>query len=218
MEYAAVLVAVLAAAPLALLAQHLAGQMIVSERAEWAFQGQQIRQVNRRPHPVLMGAILGLTLGAAAWRLGFGLQLVLAVAFIVGLAILASVDFQILLLPDAGTQPLLWAGVMAGAAGVFLEPAAAILGAATGYGLVWVVHYFGRILSGSSGMGMGDAKLLAAIGAWTGYQAAIQTLALAMVTTAVFGLLAGRHRGEPYPIGPWLAIAGVALFLTGGTL
>lgn len=213
MEYAAVTVATLAAAPLALLAQHLAGQMIVSERSEWAFQGQQIRRVHHQPQTLLIGAFLALALGAAAWRLGFGLQLLLAVAFIVGLVVLASVDFQILILPDAGTQPLLWLGLIAGGAGVFLAPAEAILGATTGYALIWLVHHLGRMLPSSSGMGMGDAKLLAAIGAWTGHLAAIQTLALAMGAMALVGLVARRHRGDALPLGPGLAAAGIAIFV-----
>jgi leader peptidase (prepilin peptidase)/N-methyltransferase len=213
MGYTAVLIALLAAAPLALLAKHVAQRMIASERAEWAFQGISISQAHPGPRLLITAIFLGVAVAGAVWRLGLGVQLVLAIFFIVGLVVLGSVDLQILLLPDSGTLPLLWVGLVAAGAGMFVGPADAILGAATGYALVWAVHHAGRGINLTPGIGLGDAKMLAAIGAWTGYQAAIQILAMALAAMVFVGLIARRHRGGALPLGPGLAAAGIAMFV-----
>ncbi len=143
-------------------------------------------------------------------------------AFGLSAALLAmrAIDIDTHLLPDSLTLPLLWAGLIINFDGVFANLHDAVLGAIAGYLALWCVHWLFKIVRGVEGMGYGDFKLLAALGAWLGWAALPQIILIAAVAGAVVGLVAtwrGRMRfEEPLPFGPFLA-AGGALTLFLGT-
>jgi leader peptidase (prepilin peptidase) / N-methyltransferase len=170
----------------------------------------------RYPVVELLGALLAL---AALWRYGAGVAGF--GAFVLGcfLVTLAFIDLDTQLLPDDLTLPLLWLGLAFNLAGTFAPLADAVVGAMLGYATLWTVYMLFRFATGKEGMGYGDFKLLAALGAWFGWQAVpgmVVIAALAGATVGI-GLIAfGRHaRGVPIPFGPYLAGAGLlALFVS----
>src|SRR5699024_7465481 len=121
----------------------------------------------------------------------FGLTVTAALAAILAWALLALavIDWQTQLLPDSITMPLLWLGLLAACAGVFTEPVSAIVGAAAGYISLWLVYQLFRLLTGKHGMGYGDFKLLAVLGAWLGWQQLPVIVVLASAAGAASGLL-----------------------------
>ena len=161
----------------------------------------------------------GLLSAWVAWHFGFGATACCAVAVTWALIALTGIDIDHQLLPDSITLPLLWAGLLAAvtlgpAPGVALpvSPKDAIIGAAAGYLSLWAVFHAFRLLTGKEGMGYGDFKLLAALGAWLGWRMLLSIVLLAALVGAVVGiaLIAGRRheRGKPIPFGPFLAAAG----------
>jgi leader peptidase (prepilin peptidase)/N-methyltransferase len=163
---------------------------------------------------------------AVAWRFGFGPQAALAIVFTGYLIALTCIDVDRQLLPDALTLPLLWIGLLASlwhtAASGSAPPAAlrdALIGAAAGYLFLWAVFQLFRLITGKEGMGYGDFKLFAAIGAWLGWQMLPLVLILAAVGGSVVGIaliVAKRHgRGVPIPFGPYLAGAAWIAMLWG---
>lgn len=157
--------------------------------------------------------------GALALRHGAAPQVLLWCGVAAALVALSVIDWETTLLPDGLTLPLLWAGLLASALGWTVAPADAIAGAAAGYGVLWAVHDGFRLATGKDGMGHGDFKLLAALGAWLGWQALLPVLLLASVIGAGVGLAmkaAGTLReGRYVPFGPFLAGAGLAVMLAG---
>ena len=154
---------------------------------------------------------------AVAWQLGFGWQTLAALAFTWTLIALTVIDFNTQLLPDSLTLPLLWLGLAANSFGVFTDPVSAIWGAMAGYLSLWLVYHLFKLATGKEGMGYGDFKLLAAIGAWCGWQILPLTIILSSVIGAVVGILLivlrRQERGVPIPFGPFLAGAGwISLF------
>jgi leader peptidase (prepilin peptidase) / N-methyltransferase len=133
---------------------------------------------------------------------------------------MSAIDIDTHLLPDSMTLPLLWAGLIINFNGLITSLHDAVLGAIFGYLVLWAVHWLFKLIRGVEGMGYGDFKLLAALGAWLGWAALPQIVLIAAVTGAVVGLAAtwvGRMRfEEPLPFGPFLA-AGGALTLFLGT-
>jgi leader peptidase (prepilin peptidase)/N-methyltransferase len=170
-------------------------------------------------YPVL--EIASAAFAASALAL-FGPTLMALAAFGLCAALLAmsAIDIDTHLLPDSMTLPLLWAGLIVNFNGMFASLHDAVLGAIFGYLGLWVVYWLFRLLRGVEGMGYGDFKLLAALGAWLGWAALPQIVLIAAVAGAVIGLAAtwrGRMRfEEPLPFGPFLA-AGGALTLFVGT-
>ncbi len=132
---------------------------------------------------------------------------------------LTLVDLEHQLLPDIVTLPLVWAGLLLSLGPLFTDPRSAILGAATGYLSLWVVFHGFRLLTGKEGMGHGDFKLLAAFGAWLGWQYLPQILLISTLVGALSGigmvLLRGQDRRQPIPFGPYLAAAGWIALLWG---
>ncbi|MHB8666582.1 MAG: prepilin peptidase [Burkholderiales bacterium] len=162
-------------------------------------------------------ALSGLAAAFAAWHFGFGLAAFAAMGFLWCMIALAFIDFDTQLLPDSITLPLLWAGLLLNLGGTFADLGSAVIGAAAGYVSLWCVYWGFRIATGKEGMGFGDFKLLAAVGAWLGWQ----MLPLVVLASSFVGAIAGislmlfaRHgRNVPIPFGPYLAVAGaVALF------
>jgi leader peptidase (prepilin peptidase)/N-methyltransferase len=135
---------------------------------------------------------------------------------------LAFIDFDTRLLPDSLTLPLLWMGLIFNltTGNVLLENA--VIGAVAGYLFLWSVYWLFKLVTGKEGMGHGDFKLFAAIGAWLGWQALPLTIVLASITGALFGIgliALGRHRrNTPMPFGPFLATAGLLALFQGEAL
>jgi leader peptidase (prepilin peptidase)/N-methyltransferase len=153
----------------------------------------------------------------AAWRYGPSFAAVGAMLFGWALLALTAIDLDAQLLPDDITLPLLWAGLLLNLGGTFAPLRSAVIGAVAGYLALWLVYWGFRLATGKEGMGYGDFKLLAAIGAWLGWQKLPMVILLSSVVGAVvgIGLIAfARHRREkPIPFGPYLAAAGaIALF------
>jgi leader peptidase (prepilin peptidase)/N-methyltransferase len=134
------------------------------------------------------------------------------------LVALTFIDFDTQLLPDGITLPLLWTGLLANAAGVFgVSLSDAVFGAAAGYLFLWTVYWLFKLIRGKEGMGYGDFKLLAALGAWLGWKMLLPIVLLSAVVGAAIGIsltvFKGRDHQVPLAFGPFLAIAGaVALF------
>ena len=122
------------------------------------------------------------------------------------------IDHDTQLLPDSITLPMLWLGLVLSLFGVFTDSHAAIIGAALGYLSLWSLYHLFRLATGKEGMGYGDFKLLALLGAWLGWQSLPLVILLSAVTGALLGvilILGKRHeRGAPMPFGPYLAAAG----------
>ncbi|THF63621.1 prepilin peptidase [Pseudothauera nasutitermitis] len=169
-----------------------------------------------RRYPVveLLSSVLS---GYAAWHFGFGLAAAGALLFLWAMIALAFIDLDTQLLPDDITLPLLWLGLAFNLSGTFTSLPSAVIGAMAGYLALWSVYWLFKLLTGKEGMGYGDFKLLAAIGAWLGWQQLPLTILFSSLVGAVIGIaliVFARHgRGTPIPFGPYLAAAGVlALF------
>lgn len=173
----------------------------------------------RYPAMELVTAIL---FALCAWHFGPTAAALCAMALAASLVVLAWIDAETGLLPDAITLPLLWAGLLINTAGVFAPPGQAILGAAVGYGFLRGLHHVFLALTGREGMGYGDFKLLAALGAWLGLAALPLVLLVASLTGVVvgMGLILARRvgRNQPQPFGPYLALAGIVGVLMAGQL
>lgn len=160
-----------------------------------------------------------LLTAAVVWRWGATIDSLAYIALLWALIVLALIDFDTTLLPDSITLPLLWLGLIWHAA---LHPerlGAAVWGAVAGYLALWSVYQVFKRLTGKEGMGYGDFKLLAALGAWFGVAALLPIILLSSVCGAVIGialqLLRRTARGQPIPFGPFLAAAGIVLLLIG---
>ena len=168
----------------------------------------------RYPLVELLTALLS---AAAAWKWGVSVQTVGALLLIWTLVALAFIDLDTTLLPDSLTLPLLWLGLLFNLGGHFASLPEAVVGAMAGYLVLWSVYWLFKLATGKEGMGYGDFKLLAAIGAWLGWQMLPVTLLLSSVVGAVVGIamivLVKHDRRVPIPFGPYLAGGGlVALF------
>jgi leader peptidase (prepilin peptidase)/N-methyltransferase len=157
--------------------------------------------------------------GAVAWKFGPGWPAAGAMVVTWFLIALAVIDLDHQLLPDSLTLPLLWGGLLASLGWVEfsreslpVSPADSILGAAVGYLSLWTVYHVFRLLTGKDGMGYGDFKLLAALGAWLGWRMLLPIVLCSAATGALVGIaliVAGRRgRSAPLPFGPFLAAAG----------
>ncbi len=165
----------------------------------------------------LVEAVTGLLFGLAAWRFGPTLAAAGAMLFVAAMVALTCIDFDTQLLPDDVTLPLLWAGLLINLNGTFSTLPNAVIGAAAGYLALWAVYWLFKLATGKEGMGYGDFKLLAAVGAWLGWQLLPLVILLSSLVGAVVGIalivLARHGRNVPIPFGPYLAAAGViALF------
>jgi len=167
-------------------------------------------------YPVVELATAVLT-AYAAWRFGLGWQALGAMAFVWCMVALTFIDVDTQLLPDAITLPLLWAGLLINLRGTFVDLPAAVIGAAAGYLVLWSVYWLFKLVTGKEGMGFGDFKLLAAIGAWLGWKMLPLVILASSFVGAAVGIalmvLARHGRDVPIPFGPYLAGAGlIALF------
>ncbi len=174
-------------------------------------------QARISPRYPLVEALSGLLSGYAVWRFGASWAGVGALLFIWGMIALTFIDFDTQLLPDSITLPLLWVGLLLNLGGTFTDLKSAVIGAAAGYLSLWAVYWAFKLATGKEGMGYGDFKLLAAVGAWLGWQMLPLTILASSMVGAVVGIaliVFARHgRNIPIPFGPYLAAAAViALF------
>ncbi|CAG1016111.1 partial leader peptidase HopD, partial [Rhizobiaceae bacterium] len=135
---------------------------------------------------------------------------------------LTFIDFDTQLLPDDITLPLLWLGLLFNLSGMFTDVGSAVIGAIAGYLALWSVYWLFKLATGKEGMGYGDFKLLAAIGAWLGWKLLPLVILLSSLVGAVVGIaliVAARHgRNVPIPFGPYLAGGGLIALFWGQTL
>jgi leader peptidase (prepilin peptidase)/N-methyltransferase len=167
----------------------------------------------------IIEAVTGLLSGIIAWQLGANPQMLAALFFTWCLISLTMIDADHKLLPDQITLPLLWAGLLVNSFGMFVPLYDAVWGAIGGYLSLWSVYWLFKILTGKEGMGYGDFKLLAALGAWMGWQSLLVIILLSSIVGAVVGsimLIASKQgRNTTIPFGPYLAAAGWIAFLWG---
>ena len=156
--------------------------------------------------------LTGVAIALVAARFGLTAEAVAAALLTGSLIALAAIDLDHRLLPDRITLPLLWLGLLLSLSGLFATPTDAIIGAAAGYGALWIVFQGFRLATGKEGMGFGDFKLLAVFGAWLGWQALPLIVLIASFAGILIGggylLLSGQGRSQPLPFGPFLAVAG----------
>jgi len=169
------------------------------------------------PRYPVVEAVSGVLAGYIAWRYGLNSALFGALIFTWAMIALAFIDLDTFYLPDSITLPLLWAGLLFNTGATFTDLRSAVIGAAAGYLALWSVFWAYRLATGKEGMGYGDFKLLAAIGAWLGWKMLPLVILLSSAVGAVIGIalivFAKHGREKPIPFGPYLAIAGmVALF------
>jgi leader peptidase (prepilin peptidase)/N-methyltransferase len=164
----------------------------------------------------------GLLAAAAIWRFGATVQGVAACGLLWSLLALTMIDFDTQLLPDGITLPLLWAGLIANLWGTFAPLRDAVIGAIAGYLSLWSIYWLFKLIRGKEGMGYGDFKLLAALGAWLGWQLLPVIVLLSSVVGAFIGItlivFKGRDHSVPLAFGPYLAIAGAIALFFGQTL
>lgn len=170
----------------------------------------------------LIEAFTSLLAGVIAWKFGVSGFALAAMIFTFALIALTFIDFDTQLLPDDITLPLLWLGLLFNIGGGFTDLQSAVIGAMAGYLILWTVFWLFKIVTGKEGMGYGDFKLLAAIGAWFGWQLLPAVLLLASVVGSIIGIglivLAKHGREVPIPFGPYLALGGIAALFWGPQL
>jgi len=169
------------------------------------------------PRYPVVEAVSGLLAGYIAWRYGFSTAMFGSLVFAWAMIALACIDLDTFYLPDSITLPLLWLGLLLNTSAVFTDLRSAVVGAAAGYLALWTVYWAYKLATGKEGMGYGDFKLLAAIGAWLGWKMLPLTILISSFIGAAVGLcliaFARQGRNVPIPFGPYLAIAGlIALF------
>ena len=174
------------------------------------------------PRYPLVEAVSGLAAAYAAWHFGFGLAAFAAMLFLWCMIALSFIDFDTQLLPDDIVLPLVWIGLLLNLNGTFADLGSAVIGAVAGYLSLWSVYWGFKGVTGKEGMGFGDFKLLAAIGAWLGWKILLLVILLSSMIGAVVGVglivLAKRGKEVPIPFGPYLAGAGVVALFWGQQL
>jgi leader peptidase (prepilin peptidase)/N-methyltransferase len=156
---------------------------------------------------------------AAGWHVGPHPAALMWCGVLAVLVALTAIDWDTTLLPDSLTLPLLWAGLCASALGWNLPMATALWGTVVGYLALWSVYWLFKLTTGKEGMGYGDFKLLAALGAWLGWQAILPIVLMSSIIGALVGialkLSGGLREGRYVPFGPFLAGGGVVVMLVG---
>lgn len=179
----------------------------------------------KAPIPLRYPAIEAVTAvisAALIWHFGSGWAGIATLGFAYALIAMTCIDYDTQLLPDDLTLPLLWAGLLLNINATFVPLQDAVIGAAAGYLVLWAVYWLFKLVTGKEGMGYGDFKLLAALGAWMGWKALPSIILLSSVVGAIVGILlivlAGRARDKTIPFGPYLAAAGMIAMLWSGPI
>jgi leader peptidase (prepilin peptidase)/N-methyltransferase len=174
-------------------------------------------------------ALTGVLSAAVAWKFGFGWPALAALVLTWFLIALTFIDVDHQLLPDNLTLPLLWIGLLLSlwaplgpGAPIPMDPRSSIIGAIAGYVSLWSVYHLFRMLTGKEGMGYGDFKLFAALGAWLGWKMLLPIILIAAAVGAVVGIsilvVRGQNRSTPIAFGPFLATAGWLMLMFGQEL
>lgn len=170
----------------------------------------------------MIEALTGALIGAAAYQFGYTYTALFAFVLIFALITLTFIDYDTQLLPDDITLPLLWLGLLFNLNGGFTDLKSAVIGAMLGYLVLWSVYWLFKLIRGKEGMGYGDFKLLAAIGAWFGWQLLPAVILLSSVAGALIGvglmLFKGKGSNTAIPFGPFLALGGIAALFFGQQL
>ncbi|HEY0268786.1 MAG TPA: A24 family peptidase, partial [Methyloradius sp.] len=160
----------------------------------------------------LVELLTGVLIGLVSWQFGCSSVALAAWIFCFSLIALSFIDFDTHLLPDSITLPLVWIGILFNLNNGFTDIHSSIIGAAAGYLSLWSVYWLFKLVTGKEGMGYGDFKLLAAIGAWFGWQLLPAVILLSSIAGSIIGigmiLLAKHGRNVPIPFGPYLALGG----------
>ena len=174
------------------------------------------------PRYPLIEILTGTLIGLVSWKFGYTSMTIFAWMFTFALIALTFIDFDTQLLPDDITLPLLWLGLLFNLNFGFTDIQSAVTGAVAGYLILWSVYWAFKIIRGKEGMGYGDFKLLAAIGAWFGWKLLPAVILLSSTLGAVIGIalivLTKRGKEVPMPFGPFLAIGGIAALFFGQEL
>lgn len=170
----------------------------------------------------LVEALTGALTGLIAWQFGYSSLTLAAWIFTFALIALTFIDFDAFLLPDDITLPLLWLGLLYNLNGGFTLIQSAVAGAVAGYLILWSIYWLFKLVTGKEGMGYGDFKLLAAIGAWFGWQLLPAVILLSSLAGSIIGIgmiiFAKQGRSVPIPFGPYLALGGIAALFWGPQL
>lgn len=170
----------------------------------------------------LIEALTGALIGLIGWKFGYTSTTLFAWVFTFALIALTFIDFDTQLLPDDITLPLLWLGLLFNLNFGFTDLKSAVIGAMAGYLVLWSIYWLFKLIRGKEGMGYGDFKLLAAIGAWFGWKLLPAVILLSSTLGAVIGIalivLTKRGKEVPMPFGPFLAIGGIAALFFGQQL
>lgn len=167
---------------------------------------------------IFTGTLIGLT----SWQFGYTSATLFAWVFVFALIALTFIDFDTQLLPDDITLPLLWLGLLFNLNSGFTDLESAVIGAMAGYLVLWSIFWLFKLIRGKEGMGYGDFKLLAAIGAWFGWKMLPAVILLSSTLGAIIGItlivMTKRSKEVPIPFGPFLAIGGIAALFFGQQL
>ncbi|SFC55817.1 A24 family peptidase [Collimonas sp. OK412] len=170
----------------------------------------------------LVEALTGALSALLIWHFGSGWVGLSTLVFVYLLIAMTFIDADTQLLPDDLTLPLLWIGLLLNLSGLFVPLHDAVIGAAAGYLSLWAIYWAFKLLTGKEGMGYGDFKLLAALGAWLGWKMLPIIILFSSLVGAVVGIIlivfARRGRDKPIPFGPYLAAAGLLALLYGQTI
>ena len=177
----------------------------------------------------LVETLTAILAAICAWHFGFGWEALMAIGLSCALVAISLIDADHQIIPDSIAIPLLWVGLimslfhpLAGTDTLFIAPQDAVVGAVAGYLSLWSVYQLFKLITGKEGMGYGDFKLLAALGAWLGWQALPTIILMSAVVGAIIGIVLiifrGRDRQIPIPFGPYLAAAGWITMLWGETI
>ena len=170
----------------------------------------------------LVELISGVLSALTGWQFGFGAEAFSALLLVWSLVALTVIDLDTQLLPDSLTLPLLWLGLTVNIFETWAPLSSAVTGAIIGYGCPWCIYWLFKLTTGKEGMGYGDFKLLAALGAWFGWQAIPLMLLLSSLVGALSGIVVlivlRKGRDTPLPFGPYLAGAGLVMLFYGDTL
>lgn len=203
---------------------HLIGALENIPVISYLLQGGKCRHCGgaismRYPFVELLTALLSASVAA---KFGFSWETLLALLLTWSLIALTFIDFDHQLLPDDITLPMLWLGLMLALFSLFTDLQSSVIGAMAGYLSLWSVYQLFKLLTGKEGMGFGDFKLLAMLGAWLGWQYVPTIILLSSVVGAVIGIsliaFRGRDKNIPIPFGPYLAIAGWIALMWGSDI
>ena len=174
------------------------------------------------PRYPVVEALTGAIAGYVAWRYGFSWQTPAALLFAWAMIALAFIDLDTFYLPDDITLPLIWSGLLINLGGLFVDLQSAVIGAIAGYLALWAVFWAYKLATGKEGMGYGDFKLLAGIGAWLGWKMLPVVVLLSSFVGAIVGIslivFARRGRNVRIPFGPYLVLGGLCAMFWGDAL